>query len=111
MTTFPSIATPSISSPTKVKDPSLLSEMINGMKTSRARYTRILRAWTLKWNALADTDLTTLLTFYNTVKGGSASFTWTDEFGNTYTVRFDGDIDHESVNADYSRVSLKLEEV
>jgi hypothetical protein len=111
MTTFPSIAAPSIEMPTKIKDPSLSSEVVNGMKISRARHTRILRAWTLKWNALADTDLTTLLTFYDTVKGGSAPFTWTDEFGNTYTARFAGEIDHQSVSEDHSRVSFKLEEV
>lgn len=111
MTTFPSIATPSISAPTKVNDPSISSEMVNGMRISRARYTRILRSWQLKWNAMPDSDLTVLLTFYDTVKGGSASFTWVDEFGNTYIVRFSGDISHESVNRNHSQVAVKLEEV
>lgn len=111
MTTFPTIQAPSISMPTKIKDPALKSELVNGMSITRPRYTRILREWSLKWNAMSDTDLTVLLTFFDTVGGGSASFTWTDEFNNTYTVRFDGDIDHESVTDIESSVRLKLAEV
>lgn len=102
---------PSISMPTTVKDNSLKSELVNGMKLSRAKYTRQLREWQLKWNAMPDTELVTLLQFYDTCAGGSASFAWADEFGNNFTVRFLGDIDHESVNSDHSTVSLKLEEV
>jgi hypothetical protein len=111
MTTFPTIANPSIQTPTTVKDPALKSDLINGMQVSRARYTRVLRKWALKWNALADTDLQTLLTFYDTVKGGSASFTWADEFGNNYTVRFDSEINHESVAESLSSASFDLAEV
>lgn len=111
MTTFPTIQAPSISMPTKVKDPALKSEFVNGMIITRPRYTRVLREWSLKWNALPDSDLTILLTFFSTVKGGSAEFAWSDEFGNTYAVRFDGDIDHESVAAGHSKVTFKLAEV
>ena len=111
MTTFPSISDPSISTPTTLKNPALTSELTNGMKISRARYTRLLRGWSLKWNALSDTELDALLTFYNTVKGGSASFTWSDEFGNTYTVRFASELKHESVSGSHSSVSFDLEEV
>lgn len=111
MTTFPTIQTPSIAMPTKVKDPALKSEVVNGMSITRPRYTRILREWSLKWNAMPDTDLTTLLMFFDTVGGGSASFTWSDEFGNSYTVRFDGDIDHESVTDVESAVKIRLAEV
>ncbi|MBF0406478.1 MAG: hypothetical protein HQM10_03930 [Candidatus Riflebacteria bacterium] len=109
--TFPSVQKPSITLPTTVKDPSLKSDLINGMRISRAKYTRILREWSLQWNGMPDSELTTLLSFYDTVKGGSASFQWSDEFGNNYTVRFNGDIQHESVSDDRSSVSLKLEEV
>ena len=111
MTTFPTIAKPSLSTPTTLKDPALRSELINGMSITRARYSRILRKWSLKWNALSDTELDTLLTFYSQVRGGSASFAWSDEFGNTYTVRFVTEIKHNSVSGIHSSVSFDLEEV
>jgi hypothetical protein len=108
---WPTIQKPSLSTQSTVKDNSLKSELINGQKISRARYTRQLREWQLKWAAMPDTDLVLLLTWFSTCAGGSASFTWSDEFGNNYTVRFLGDIDHSSVNASHSAVTLKLEEV
>lgn len=111
MSGWPTIQTPSITMPTTVIDNSLKSELVNGMKLSRAKYTRQLREWQLKWNAMPDTDLVSLLTWYDTCAGGSASFAWTDEFGNNFTVRFAGNIVHESVNSGHSTVSLKLEEV
>ena len=81
------------------------------MKLTRPRYTRQLREWKLKWNALLDTELVTLLAWYATCRGGAATFTWSDEFNNNYTVRFLGDIEHESVSDTLSAVSLTLEEV
>jgi len=110
MSSWPTIQKPSISMPTKVKDNSLSSPLTNGMKITRAKHTRQLREWSLKWNAMPDTDLVQLLSWYATCAGGAASFSWLDEFGNSYTVRFSGDIDHESVSATHSQVSLKLEE-
>ncbi len=110
MSGWPTIQKPSISMPTKVKDNSLSSPLTNGMKITRAKHTRQLREWSLKWNAMPDTDLVQLLSWYATCAGGAASFSWLDEFGNSYTVRFSGDIDHESVSATHSQVSLKLEE-
>lgn len=111
MSGWPTIKKPSISMPTKVKDNSLASQQVNGMKITRAKYTRQLREWSLKWNAMPDTDLVQLLSWYDTCAGGSASFSWSDEFGNSFTVRFAGDINHESVSSTHSQVSLKLEEV
>lgn len=110
--TFPTdIPQPSLQTPTTVKDPSMASEFVNGMKVTRRRYTRILRAWTLEWNYMTDTQLSILLTFYQTVGGGAAGFQWSDEFGNNYTVRFAGDLEHSSVNGNGSKVSCKIEEV
>jgi hypothetical protein len=111
MTTFPTIANPSLQMPTELDDPSLSSDTINGMTITRAKFTRIRRSWQLHWNALLDSELATLLTFYDTVKGGSAYFTWSDEFGNTYSVRFVGKIGHNSVLDNRSAVSFKLKEV
>lgn len=107
---WPTIQAPSISTPTKVKDNSLSSTVQNGMKITRAKYTRQLREWQLTWNGMPDTDLVQLLSWYNTCRGGAASFAWSDEFGNNYTVRFSGDIEHQSVSGDKSSVKLTLEE-
>ena len=111
MTGWPTIQKPSLATQTKVKDNSLRSEFINGQSVSRARYTRQLREWKLHWNGIPDTDLTTLLTWFSTCAGGSASFTWTDEFNNNFTVRFAGDVSHSSVSEGHSTVDLTLEEV
>ncbi len=110
MSNWPSIQAPSISMPTTVKDNSLSSGVVNGMEITRARHTRQFREWALKWNAMPDTDLVTLLTFFDTCAGGSASFSWADEFNNNFTVRFFGDIEHESVSSEVSSVRLKLRE-
>lgn len=109
--TWPAIQKPGISTPTKVIDNSLKSDLVNGMRLSRPKYTRQLREWTLTWNALSDTDLVLLLTWFDTCSGGSAGFTWSDEFNNNYTVRFNGDVTHQSVGGSHSQVTLKLEEV
>lgn len=108
---WPTIAAPSLATQTKVKDNSLRSEYINGQSASRARYTRQLREWQLHWNAMPDTDLTSLLTHYDACAGGAASFSWSDEFGNNYTVRFAGEIKHYSVSETHSAVDVTLEEV
>lgn len=111
MANFPSIQKPFISTPHTVQDNSLKSEMVNGMQITRPRYSRQLRNFSLSWNALPSTDLTTLLTFYNTCKGGSVSFVWVDDLGNSRNVRFDGDLDYSLVAKDVFKVSLKLQEV
>lgn len=108
---WPTIAKPYLKTDTTVKDNSLSSTAVNGMRLSRAKYTRQLRTWELNWNAMLDTELVALLVFFNTCKGGAASFTWADEFNNNYTVRFLGDIKHHSVSDSLSAVSLTLEEV
>ena len=108
---WPTIAKPSLETPTKVKDNSLKSPVVNGQSISRKAYTRQLRTWKLTWNAIIDSQLATLLAWYATCGGGSASFAWTDEFTNSYTVQFEGDIDHHSVSGDKSYVSLSLVEV
>lgn len=109
--TWPAIAAPSIEMPTEIKDNSLQSPLVNGQSVSRKKYTRQLRDWSLKWAAMVDTQLATLLAYYATQGGGSASFQWADEFGNNYTVRFNGNISHVSVSATHSAVALKLSEV
>lgn len=111
MLAFPTITKPSIKLPTELADPAIRSPMMNGMTSTRAGYTRIPRDWSPQWPTLPDAELGTLLTFYDTVKGGSASFTWSDDFGNNYIVRFASKIRHESVLNNCSSVSFDLAEV
>jgi hypothetical protein len=78
MAQFPSnIQKPVYPFSTKIKNPSLQSEMENGLVISRPKFTRTPRTFTLKWTALPATDYVVLCDFYmNTVLGGSMAFDW-----------------------------------
>ena len=114
MTTFPTLTlAPHISTPTEHSNPAIANEMQNGTTTTRPGYSRVLQNWSLKWPKLPDTDLIILAAFWRTVKGSSASFQWSDEFDNSYTVRFKvgTKLKHQSVSHDSSAVEVELEEV
>jgi hypothetical protein len=68
----------------------ITTDMEGGYMISRPRHTRAPRkTFTIGWQNLSDTDLTTLRSFYDGKFGSSATFTWTDPpSGVTYTVRF-----------------------
>ncbi|AJQ29640.1 hypothetical protein [Pelosinus fermentans] len=51
MAQFPNIQQPVYPFTTKIKDPSLQSEMENGLVISRAKFTRVPQNFTLKWTA------------------------------------------------------------
>lgn len=99
MAQFPDIQQPVYPFTTKIKDPSLQSEMENGLVISRAKFTRIPRNFVLKWTALPAADYATLRDFYlNTVQGGSQVFDWhyptvpSDPYsGQVFSVRFTGE--------------------
>ena len=101
---------PQLRTPTELQDPALKNEATNGMPLTRPRYTRIRRKWNITYPALPDSELTTLLVFYESVLGGSAIFLWSDEFNNTYSVRFISNIKHNSVSSDHSTVSFDVRE-
>lgn len=111
MSGWPTIQKPYIKTPTTVKNNALSSPLVNGMEITRAKYTRQLSEWDLEWPAMPDTDLIQLRQWYKDCGGGSATFQWSDEFSNSYTVRFASDLKHESVSSTHSQVSVKLEEV
>ncbi len=77
MAQFPNIQQPVYPFTTKIKDPSLQSEMENGLVVSRAKFTRVPQSFVLKWTALPAADFASLREFYrNTVCGGSRAFDW-----------------------------------
>jgi len=104
-------------------DPTIRSLSEGGYVTSRARFTRIPRKWTLKYNWMSQANKDTVKAFEegnaNTVPvgvaGGSDSFDWLNpEDGETYDVRFFGMITykaHAHTNFLWWMVEFILEEV
>ena len=93
-------------------DPTISSEMEDGIVVTRPRYTRIRRRWELSWQNMVGADYQTLRAFYVQQRGGSMSFTWTHPTENaTYTVRFVGDLQGKASPMNIYNISLVLEEV
>jgi len=120
MARFPNIQQPVYPFTTKIKDPSLQSEMENGMVLSRAKFTRVPKIFTLKWTALSAADYASLRDFYcNTVYGGSLAFDWhyptvaNDSYsGKWFAVRFKSeDISFDLVAPGYYSGSITIQEV
>ena len=109
--TFPVMPQPHIGTKHNVVDNSLKSEMVNGCVVTRKKYSRQLHKFQLKWNALHQTYLVSLLEFYQSCNGGSATFTWADDLNVSRTVRFDSDINYEPVSAMLWEVEVDLAEV
>ena len=120
MAQFPKIQNPVYPLTIKIKDPSLQSEMENGLVISRAKFTRAQQSFTLQWNALPAADYAILRDFYrNTVRGGSFAFEWqypaifNDPYaGHLFSVRFVGeDISFDLVTPGYYSGKLTIQEV
>ncbi|MDR3561755.1 MAG: hypothetical protein P4N59_10020 [Negativicutes bacterium] len=120
MAQFPSIQQPVYPLTTKIKDPSLQSEMENGLVISRAKFTRMPQSFVLKWNALPAADYAALRDFYRiTVLGGSMTFEWNypivpnDPYsGQLFSVRFTGgDISFDLAAPGYYSGALTIQEV
>jgi hypothetical protein len=79
----------------KVEDVALKTELEGGYVASRARHTRTPRkTFSTGYKGISDADRQTLLTFYNTVGGGSVIFDWTDPVDAiTYQVRFTSELE------------------
>jgi nitric oxide reductase large subunit len=70
-------------------DPTIRSTAEGGYVTTRARFTRLTRRWTIRYEWMGATNKGTLLTFEEARKAGAESFTWTNPIDSTaYTVRF-----------------------
>lgn len=120
MAQFPPIQEPVYPLTAKIKDPSLQSEMENGLVLSRAKFTRTLQTFTLQWNALPAADYETLRDFYRyTTRGGSLAFDWqyptvvNDSYsGQVFSVRFIGeDISFDLAAPGYYAGKLTIQEV
>lgn len=120
MAQFPSIKQPVYPFTTKIKDPSLQSEMENGLVISRVKFTRVPQIFVLKWTALPAADYAALRDFYRkTVYGGSLAFDWyypavpNDSYsGKLFSVRFvAGDISFDLAAPGYYSGSLTIQEV
>lgn len=120
MVQFPDIQQPVYPFTTKIKDPSLQSEMENGLVISRAKFTRAPQTFVLKWKALPAADYETLRDFYRkTVFGGSLAFDWyyptvvNDSYSGTlFSVRFTGgDISFDLAAPGYYSGTLTIQEV
>lgn len=100
---------------TMAHDPAIRGLSEGGYVTSRARFTRIARKWTVKYNWMKTANKDTIKTFEVARAGGSDSFTWTNPADSaTYTVRFLGLVrsnPHEDTNFLWWMVEFILEEV
>lgn len=119
MAQFPNIQQPVYPFTTKIKDPSLQSEMENGLVISRAKFTRVPQTFVLKWTALPIADYIALRDFYrNTVHGGSLAFDWyypivpNDPYsGQLFRVRFvGGDVSFDLAAPGYYSGTLTIQE-
>lgn len=75
------------------KDPAMRAEMEGGYTVTRARFTRKpLKLFKIGFTSITGADRTALNNFYDSVRGGSVIFAWTDpESQLPFNVRFKGD--------------------
>lgn len=96
-------------------NPAIRSQSEGGYVTSRARFTRIARKWTVRYDWMSQDNKNTLKTFEDARQAGADSFTWTNPEDDTaYTVRFLEPITYTpqpDVNFLWWLVSFGLEEV
>ena len=73
-----------------IEDPSMKTPMDGGYVVSRAKHTRKpRRTFTTGFTQLTNADRQILESFYDSVRGGSVIFDWTDPINNqTFQVRF-----------------------
>jgi len=74
---------------TMAVDPAIRSQSEGGYTASRARFKRITRKWTVKYDWVSQANKNTFRAFEDARLGGADSFTWTNPENSTaYTVRF-----------------------
>lgn len=96
-------------------DPTIRSQSEGGYVKSRARFTRIARKWTVKYDWVTKANKNTIKAFEAARYGGSANFTWTNPEDSTdYTVRFLGLVrypPHPHTNFLWWMIEFILEEI
>lgn len=100
---------------TMAHDPAVRSQSEGGYVTSRARFTRITRKWTIRYAWMSQANKATIKAFEDARYAGAESFTWTSpEDGTSHTVRFFEPVrytPHEHTNFLWWTVEFVLEEV
>ena len=100
---------------TYAADPVVRSQSAGGYTTSRARFTRLTRKWSVRYTWMSVANKVTMLAFEDARVGGSESFTWTNPSDSTaYTVRFLGAVvytPHANTNFLWWTVEFVLEQV
>lgn len=100
---------------TMAHNPAVRSASDGGYVTSRARFTRISRRWTIRYEWMSATNKNTILAYEDAVYAGSNSFSWYNPVDSTwYTVRFMGPViytPHAHTNWLWWTVEFELEEV
>ena len=111
---------PALKTKTTTDDPTLRDEMSNGMVTTRAKFTRQRRAWTVTIENLHPNDIARLDEFVrNTAVFGAAIFLFPDNRDprnpQQYTVRFSKIPEYTDVgwvdNANRQNTTFELKEV
>jgi len=100
---------------TMAQNPTIRSISDGGYVKTRARFTRISRKWTIKYNWMTRANKNTVKTFEDARQAGSEAFTWPNPSDSTsYTVRFLSPITyiaHQNTNYLWWMVGFVLEEV
>lgn len=121
METYPSmyhhgtlVHTPMVEDIGFATDPAIRTKVEAGIVQSRARFTQTKRKWSLRYEMLKSTNMSTLLAFEVARVGGSEAFYWVCPLDSvTYSVRFVGTVSYapvyETNNTRYM-VSLVLEQ-
>ncbi len=93
---------------TMAVDPAIRSTSEGGYTTSRARFTRLTRKWTIHYEWTTTVNKDAIKVFETARVGGSESFTWTNPMDSTaYTVRFLGLIRYTAhTNTNFTRWML-----
>jgi hypothetical protein len=88
-----------------LEDPAMRTEMEGGYVSTRPKHTRTPRkTWSVAYQMLTDADKTELETFWNTVKGGSVIFDWTNPANDVvYQVRFKEPLNFQYKGIAYTR--------
>lgn len=93
-------------------DPVIRTEFESGIVQTRARFTRMRRAWQLSWEYMRGADYRALRGFFVQMRGGSLNFNWTHPAENSvYDVRFKGEMRGDEQSNDYWSVTCSLEQV
>lgn len=92
-------------------DPAVRDEIEGGYVQSRARFTRNVRRWSVRYISLKNANKITLRAFEVARVGGAESFTWVNPVdGVTYTVRFKGVVGYTpEPNTNNTRWSVAFE--